>query len=164
MHTHDSLPKTLKYLAPRGSKEEGEKMQGIIQILETGDQVMRTLRSQLAREGLTAEGFQALAALADLPEVAPLSDLVAVVDTPRALLSETLTRLEYSGLIQRQRGEVDRRMVRVRMTPAGRKTIDHARALVQHSIKAMVGDIDEEALRDFTSRCAALIKSAQAVT
>ncbi len=163
MHTHDSLPKTLKYLGPRGSREESEKMQGIVQILEAGDQIMRTLRSQLAREGLTAEGFQALAALADLPEVAPLADLVAAVDTPRALLSETLTRLEYSGLIQRQRGEVDRRMVRIRMTPAGRQAIDRARGLVQRSIGEMVGDMGDEALRDFTARCITLIKAAQAV-
>lgn len=135
-------------------------MLGILQILETGDQVMRTLRSQLAREGLTAEGFQALAALVDLPESVPLSELVDAVDTPRALLSETLTRLEYSGLIQRQRGEVDRRKVRVHLTPAGREAINRARSVIQRSIGELVGDEDEEALQNFAERCATLIKRA----
>lgn len=135
-------------------------MLGILQILETGDQVMRTLRSQLAREGLTAEGFQALAALVDLPESVPLSELVDAVDTPRALLSETLTRLEYSGLIQRQRGEIDRRKVRVHLTPAGREAINRARSVIQRSIGELVGDEDEEALQSFAERCATLIKRA----
>ncbi len=135
-------------------------MLGILQILETGDQVMRTLRSQLAREGLTAEGFQALAALVDLPESVPLSELVDAVDTPRALLSETLTRLEYSGLIQRQRGEIDRRKVRVHLTPAGREAINRARSVIQRSIGELVGDEDEEALQNFAERCATLIKRA----
>ncbi len=124
---------------------------------------MRGLRRHLAREGLTGEGFQILSALADLPERAPLSDLIAVVDTPRAFLSETLTRLEYSGLIERQRGEVDRRMIRLRLTPAGRKATEVACGLVQKSVRQIFKDMNDEALRRLMASCVAMTKEADGI-
>ncbi|MBP7140290.1 MAG: hypothetical protein KBA71_00145 [Opitutaceae bacterium] len=161
--SHDSLPKTLGYLASKSSTENALRIEAILQVLDAGKQMMAGLRRSLAREGLTGEGFQVLSALADLPELAPLSDLIAIVDTPRPFLSETLTRLEYSGLIARQRGEVDRRMIRLQLTPAGRRAIDDARSLVQKSVWQILGDMNDDALRGLMARCAALGREAKAI-
>ncbi|MBE7539354.1 MAG: winged helix-turn-helix transcriptional regulator [Opitutaceae bacterium] len=161
--SHDSIPKTLQYLASTAGEDCRLRLQASLQIMDAGDQLLRVLRRRLAQEGLTGEGFQVLASLADLPEVAPLSDLMAIVDMPRAFLSETVTRLEYSGLIERQRGELDRRMIRLRMTDAGRTAIEDARNLVHRSIRQIFGATDEDALRGFAEHCVTVAKEAKSI-
>ncbi len=161
--SHDSLPKTLAYLASKSSGVGALQFETILQVLDAGEGMMRGLRRSLAREGLTGEGFQVLSALADLPEVVPLSDLIAIVDTPRAFLSETLTRLEYSGLIERQRGEVDRRMIRLRLTPAGRRATEKTCSLVQKGVRQILRGMGDDALRGLMARCAALATEAKAI-
>lgn len=104
MQTHDPLRKTLHSLAPTCAAKDAERFHALVQFIQAGDEVMKSLRGLLAIEGLTAEGFQALAALNPDTEVTALADLVDRVDSPRALLSQTLSRLELSGLISRQRG------------------------------------------------------------
>lgn len=161
--SHDSLPKTLAYLASKGSGESALQLEAVLHILEAGEQVMRGLRRNLAREGLTGEGFQVLAALADLPEEVPLSELIAIVDAPRAILSDTLTRLEYSSLIERRRGELDRRMIRLRLTPAGRKATANVCSLVQKSIRQILHGMNEDSVRGMMVRCEAITKEAKAI-
>lgn len=113
--------------------------------------------------GSDGEGFQVLAALADLPEEVPLSELIAIVDAPRAILSDTLTRLEYSSLIERRRGELDRRMIRLRLTPAGRKATANACSLVQKSIRQILHGMNEDSVRGMMVRCEAITKEAKAI-
>lgn len=161
--SHDSLPKTLAYLASKGSGEIALHLEVVLHVLAAGEQMMRGLRRNLAREGLTGEGFQVLAALANLPEEVPLSELIAIVGAPRAILSDTLTRLEYSGLIERRRGELDHRMIRLRLTLAGRKATANACGLVQKSVQQMLHGMHDDVLRGLMACCEALTREANAI-
>ncbi|HRE80857.1 MAG TPA: transcriptional regulator [Opitutaceae bacterium] len=161
MQTHDPLRKTLHSLAPTCAAKDAGRFHALVQFIQSGDEVMKSLRGLLASEGLTAEGFQALAALNPDAEATALADLVDRVDSPRALLSQTLSRLELSGLISRQRGTEDRRAIWVRVTPEGRKAVQRAWALLYRGVLDLVDDFDDLTLREFNTRCTSMSRRAQ---
>lgn len=161
MQTHDPLRKTLHSLAPTCAAKDAGRFHTLVQFLQAGDEVMKSLRCLLASEGLTAEGFQALAALSPETETTALADLVDRVDSPRALLSQTLSRLELSGLISRQRGTEDRRVIWVRVTPQGRKAVQRAWTLLHRGVLDLVEEFDDLTLSEFSTRCTGISRRAQ---
>lgn len=164
MHSPVSIRETLTLIAPTAAAAaRSPRHQAVLQFITAGDEIRKALRSQLAQDGLTVEGFQALAALQHQAGVSTPSVLAHQIGTTRALLSHTLNRLEISGLITRQRADGDRRVVRVRLTPLGKTTIEHAAATCNKSVLHLVSMFDESALAELMKSCAKLTRSAAAL-
>ncbi len=85
------------------------------------------LQRVLARHQLSDRQFAALVVLFALePELVPASVLAAHAAVSRPAITEALDHLEQRGLAKRARNQRDRRMVGVRITQRGRKTVDEA--------------------------------------
>ena len=147
-------------LAPESSASRSLHYQAVLEFVGTSDDILTALRNQLARDGLTVEGFQALAALRNKPVPATPTLLAEQIGTTRALLSHTLNRLEFSGLIDRQRSGGDRRVIWVKLTELGGTTIEKTAATWNESIAQLVRLFDEPALMDLIKFCAKLRKGA----
>lgn len=76
--------------------------------------------------GVSSVQFGVLAVLARMPD-ASQQDLCDELDLDRSTIADLVSRLERNGLIERARDDADRRRNRVRLTGAGRETLDRLR-------------------------------------
>jgi len=77
------------------------------------------LDRHLKAHGLTAAGWNALAAVADSPEPPSQRELARRLGVDGATLVTTLDRLVASGLVRRDSEPGDRRVKRIGLTPDG---------------------------------------------
>jgi DNA-binding MarR family transcriptional regulator len=161
MHSPASLCEAIKFLAPSADAEKGLRYRALLEFMATGDDVRRAFRSQLARKGLTIEGFQALAALRSLePAAGTPSALADKIGTTRALLSHTLTRLEISHLLTRERDVEDRRIIWLRLTEEGRQLVNEASNTCTHSVLQLVDGFNDHDIAELITSCEKLNHSA----
>lgn len=162
MHSHGSIREAL-CLASAPAGAEGElRHQAILQLVVAGENIRQAVRAQLARVGLTIEGFQTLAALRHLdPEAASPTLIAQKTETTKALLSHTLTRLELSQLITRERDSADRRIVRVRLTPLGRTTVQRALAACHKCLDLIAQPFGAAELEALLGLCQGLNESSR---
>ena len=97
------------------------------------------LEDLLSREGgVSAADYAVLVPLSEEPTgVLRARDLGVEIGWDRSRLSHHLTRMEKRGMIVREQCEEDARGLMVRITPAGRRSIEaaapaHAEAVQQH--------------------------------
>ena len=107
----------------------------------------RRLRSRDSRH-TGAIGFAHLRLMGALRREGSLtaSGLAAAADLSPATVTEMLDTLVGAGFVERQRDEVDRRVVRVALTPAGRKAFDAKRQRFVAAWNRELADLDPEAL------------------
>jgi DNA-binding MarR family transcriptional regulator len=87
---------------------------------------------QLAREaGLTTSQIVVLDLLKSNGRMTP-SQIAKAITLTQATITILLDRLQALGLVQRQRGEQDRRTVHVRLTEQGEQRLAHAPQSLQH--------------------------------
>jgi DNA-binding MarR family transcriptional regulator len=99
----------------------------VLEWLRTGAAVRGVLRQSLAPCGLTELKFAALVVLFTLdPEPSTPADLAIHAGVSRAAITEALDGLQAHRLVERARDPVDRRTVNVRLTEAGRETVNSA--------------------------------------
>lgn len=91
--------------------------------MRTGSALQRVTRKAAAAHGLSATALDVLAVLVELDEHEELShrDLAGHLRLAPATLTPVLDMLEAAGALTRVRDGVDRRVVRVSITPAGRE-------------------------------------------
>jgi DNA-binding MarR family transcriptional regulator len=63
-------------------------------------------------------------------------------------MTRLLDRLERLGYVDRHRSEVDRRMVKVTLTPKGASVLDELKAPVEACHKRQMNALDPEKLRE----------------
>lgn len=161
MHSSTSLYEAIKSLAPSPEAANVVTCRALSGFMAAGEDVRRALRNQLGRKGLTIEGFQALAAIRSFePATSCPSALAERIGTTRALLSHTLTRLEFSRLVTRERDTEDRRVVHYTLTPLGREALEKARLTCTDSVQALFSDFSEADLTGLISSCAKLTHGA----
>jgi MarR family transcriptional regulator, organic hydroperoxide resistance regulator len=83
----------------------------------------------------------------------------AGVATPT--VTRMLGSLERDGIVERHRDDVDRRVVRIRLTPAGRGLMDEKRAWIakrQREVYAGLSEADRRAATPLMRRFAALLE------
>lgn len=165
MQSSASVREAIKFLTPNAGSALELRFRALLDFMAASEDVRHALRCQLALKGLTIEGFLALAAMRSAePGAVTPSALARTVGTTRALLSHTLMRLEISNLISRDREvrdrRVDRRVVWVCLTPAGRTTIDDALKTCTGSIGRLVDEFDEKDLDGLIRACGKLNQSA----
>jgi DNA-binding MarR family transcriptional regulator len=108
----------------------------------------RRLRSRDSRHSGTI-GFAHFRLLGALrrDESLTASGLAAAADLSPATVTEMLDTLVGAGLVERQRDESDRRVVRVALTPGGRKAFDAKRSRFLAAWKRELADLDADAIR-----------------
>src|SRR5215471_16086986 len=73
-------------------------------------------------------------------------DLAQELSVPEGRVSVLARELGERGLIEALRSEPDRRYVRIRLRPAGRRLLRDAMRCQREQIVAMVGDLPQEAM------------------
>src|SRR3954470_8644917 len=86
--------------------------------------VRRRLSADLQREGLSPAGFSILVVLVLADGELGLRTLRRRLGTSKANATEVVDTLERRGLVERRRGEQDRRAAIVAVTPLGAELVD----------------------------------------
>lgn len=134
-----------------------------LRIVQVHDRITRRVDSALHREhGLSLTGFEALRRLAEAPGGrASMSDLAETLGLSRAGVTSTVNRLVTDGLVLRERGDGDRRLLLARLTAAGRERVAQAAGthddLVAHLLSRL-GD-DAPVVTDALARVSAAMRS-----
>jgi DNA-binding MarR family transcriptional regulator len=103
-----------------------ESALALIDILDTELQTERKI---------TLVRYDALAHLEDATDGLSMTELANRILTSKSGLTRVIDRMEADGLVRRERPPEDRRMVKVLLTPAGRKTLQDARAVHHRGIQ-----------------------------
>ena len=116
-----------------------------LRIVQVHDRITHRVDSALHREhDLSLTGFEALRRLAEAPgERASMGELAEALGLSRAGVTSTVNRLVAEGLVLRERGAGDRRLLHARLTPVGLQRVEQARAthddLLAHLL-SLLGD------------------------
>jgi DNA-binding MarR family transcriptional regulator len=99
-----------------------------LRIEQVHDRITRRVDSALHRQhGLSLTGLEALRRIAEAPgEQASMSQVAEAVGLSPAGVTSTLDRLVADGLVLRERGPGDKRLLHARLTPAGRERVEAA--------------------------------------
>ena len=130
-----------------------------LRIVQVHDRITRRVDSALHRQhGISLTGFEVLRRIAESPEQqASMSDLAEAVGLSRPGITSTVNRLVDEGLVTRERGGADRRLLHARLTPAGRERVGAAISthddLVAHLL-TLLGD-DAAVVTDALARVSA---------
>lgn len=130
-----------------------------LRIVQVHDRITRRVDSALHRQhGLSLTGFEVLRRIAESPEEqASMSDLAEAVGLSRPGITSTVTRLVTDGLVTRERGGTDRRLLHARLTASGRERVGAASSthddLVAHLL-TLLGD-DAPLVTDALARVSA---------
>ena len=103
------------------------------------------LDRHLKAHGLTAAGWNALAAVADSPEPPSQRELARRLGVDGATLVTTLDRLAGGGLVRRDSEPGDRRVKRIGLTPDGDALTRQVRAEAAALHDATVARLDPDA-------------------
>jgi DNA-binding MarR family transcriptional regulator len=117
----------------------------------------RVYKPLLDRYGITYPQYLAITALSagDAQTVSELGDQLHLESNT---LTPLIKRLEAAGLVTRTRDTRDERVVRVSLTPTGRKLADEAHACVPSEILKATG-LEASHLQDLNAQIAALAKA-----
>jgi DNA-binding MarR family transcriptional regulator len=99
-----------------------------LRIVQVHDRITRRVDSALHRQhGLSLTGLEALRQIADAPgEHATMGQVAEAVGLSPAGVTSTVDRLVTDGLVLRERGAGDKRLLHARLTPAGRERVEAA--------------------------------------
>lgn len=106
--------------------------------------VMRQLDADMGADDLPLDWFDVLIQLQQADGELALADLAGSVVLSRSGLTRLLDRVEKAGLITRTVSRTDRRRFDVRLTAAGRATIQrvwpaHQRSVIEHFLRHLTG-------------------------
>ncbi|WP_324275709.1 MarR family winged helix-turn-helix transcriptional regulator [Blastococcus brunescens] len=130
-----------------------------LRLVQVHDRITHRVDSALHRQhGLSLTAFEALRRVAESPGArASMGQLAEALGLSRAGVTSTVNRLVADGLVLRERGGTDRRLLHARLTPAGRQRVEQAAAthddLVAHLL-SMLGD-DAPLVTDALARVSA---------
>ncbi len=96
-----------------------------LRIVQVHDRITRRVDSALHRQhGISLTGYEALRRLAEAPgESATMGELAEALGLSRPGVTNTVDRLVSEGLVLRERGGSDKRLLHARLTPTGREKV-----------------------------------------
>jgi DNA-binding MarR family transcriptional regulator len=94
-----------------------------LRVVQVHDRITRRVDSVLHRQhGVSLTGFEALRRIAQAPgERATMGEVAEALGISRPGVTSTVSRLVADGLVVRERGGADRRLLHARLTDAGRE-------------------------------------------
>lgn len=115
-------------------------------IAATRTRIFKALDAEFARHGFTSAQWPILRAVAD-GETPIAADLCRKLNYDTGSMTRMLKRLEDKGVIQREPDARDRRIVRLRITPAGRKIYPKLRDATIRVLNRLVANLEEAEIR-----------------
>lgn len=131
------------YVRQTGSAEEA----AFLDVLRTADRLTRGAVGVLKAEDLSPVQYNVLRILRGAPEGLACGEIANRMITRDPDITRLLDRMEKRGLISRARENRDRRMVVVRVTPAGRKVLERLDEPVRKIHSKQLGHLGKERLR-----------------
>jgi MarR family 2-MHQ and catechol resistance regulon transcriptional repressor len=133
----------------KGTKTELRALNAYINVTRAGNTLESAMAAQLAAQGLSISQFGALEALYHLGPLCQ-HEIAAKLLKSGGNITMVISNLEKQGWIKRQRVRKDRRLLRIHLTPAGRRHI--AKILPPHvaaitGIMRNLSDREQESLR-----------------
>jgi DNA-binding MarR family transcriptional regulator len=137
------LRKEIRQKKPFGSPQQ----ELFLEIQRTADVLMRGLEELLKPSGLTQTQYNVLRILRGAgPDGGTCREVANRMITHDPDVTRLLDRLESRQLIERRRGEGDRRVIRVRITPGGLKLLASLDQLVADLHGRQLGHLGNENL------------------
>lgn len=149
--SHSSFPDILSHLKEDDSMD-GLRCRTLGELIKSGEDAQRVLRTEVAKAGLTIEGLQVLNHVADGQNSTP-GQIADQLGMSRVVMSHVLARLEISGLITRRRDPANRRLVRVSLTSSGRTTLDRATKACEQGMLQIAATLNESSLLELHRAC-----------
>jgi DNA-binding MarR family transcriptional regulator len=134
-----------------------------LRICQVHDRITRRVDSALHRQhDLSLTGFEALRRIAETPgERASMGEVADALGLSRPGVTSTVNRLVAAGLVLRERGGTDKRLLHARLTEAGREKVREAARthdeLIAHLL-TLLGD-DAAVVTDALARVSAAHRS-----
>lgn len=101
----------------------------VLSVFMTADLVRGELAEELSAHGLTLQQHNVLRILAGAgPKGMPVLEVGEKLIEASANITRLIDRLAAKGLCERHRCDADRRLVRARLTPAGRELLERLKA------------------------------------
>ena len=135
------LQAELKQKRPFASREQ----EAYLALLRTADALQSSMESKLREFGLTGTQYNALRILRGArPDGLPCSEIGERMITHDPDITRLLNRLEQRGLVERTRGQHDRRVIYGKISTAGQKLLremdrpveQHGREMLRHVSQA----------------------------
>jgi MarR family 2-MHQ and catechol resistance regulon transcriptional repressor len=123
-----------------------EALAAYVKLLRASRAVVGSVEKLLAAHGLTTTQLGVLDAILHLGPVTQ-RDLGRKVLTSAGNMTDVVDKLEKRGLVRRQRDAADRRLVRVQLTEAGRRTIEELFPLHAADIARAMSGLPPDDLR-----------------
>jgi len=118
-----------------------------LQIQRTAQESMRWVLEALRPAGLSPSQFNVLRILRGArPEAVTCGDIGERMVTRDPDLTRLLDRLEAAGMVTKSRDADDRRVVNVRITPAGLRAVERASEAVSVRLQAAMGPLGRRRL------------------
>ena len=124
----------------------------------------RELETRMAEHGLTDAQWKPLWII-KLRETVTAVELAREIDMDAGAVTRLVDRLEAKGLVERVRSEADRRVVHLRLTPAGDKAseqVPHVLASLNNDLLRGFTESEWKQLRELIGRMAANCSALQA--
>jgi DNA-binding MarR family transcriptional regulator len=130
-------------------KNESTKQTAFISLLRAHDRLHGEFADLFKRNGLTEPQYNVLRILRGAGDDGlPCSQITERMITRTPDVTRLLDRLESNGLVQRQRVETDRRVVLVRLTPAGSRLLSQLDEPVQKLHEQQFARLNDRELQD----------------
>jgi DNA-binding MarR family transcriptional regulator len=103
-------------------------------------------RDALQKTGITHAQMHLLRVLTEQDEELSASRLAASADLTATSVTQMVDGLESQGLVGRVRSAADRRVVFIRLTPAGREAVEEHLAVYDQRTKELLSDMSADEL------------------
>lgn len=115
-------------------------------VAATRTRMLKALDAEFAKYGFTAAQWPILRAVAD-GDTPTAADLCRRLNYDTGSMTRMLKRLEDKGVIRREPDETDRRVVRLRITAAGRKIHPRLRDATIRVLNHLVAGFEDDEVR-----------------
>jgi DNA-binding MarR family transcriptional regulator len=125
--------------------------QAVVAILRTADMVRRRMSDALEPHGITGQQYNVLRILRGAhPEPLPTLEIGERMMERNPGVTRLLDRLEQKGLVDRERGERDRRQMRRTITPRGLALLAALDDVIRAANESVFAGMDEASVRELT--------------
>ena len=125
--------------------------EAFLSVLRTADELSRRSAEALKPFGISSTQYNVLRILRGAgPRGLPCREIGTRMITHDPDVTRLLDRLEANGLIQRTRGEQDRRVITTRISEAGLRLLQDLDGIVDECLRSVTGSLAEPQLKTLT--------------
>lgn len=125
-------------------------------LIKLGERAMARAEEQLAGVGIKPRQINVLATVAETPSLSQREISTALGIDPNVMVG-VIDELEKSGLVRRERSQVDRRRYVLVITDKGHSVLAHGRAALAAGEKEFLAELSKEEQRIFVGLCGRLL-------